>query len=105
MDTERMMSYRLLCAARSDQTPLPGHPDSFVEGTNFDRRSLGSLIQEFSTVRTAILALIQGLTVEELANSGIVRNSPTSAAALAYFIPGHAMHHMNIIRERYLPLL
>lgn len=105
MDTERLMSYRLLIAARGDQTPLPGHPDQFVNGTYLDRRPLNSLIHEFHTVRAAVLAFIQGLTPEELGNTGIVRESITSAAALAYFIPGHAKHHLIIIRERYLPLL
>lgn len=105
MDTERVMNYRLLIAARGDRTPLPGHPDQLVEGTFFDRRTLESLLQEFHTVREAVLSLLQGLTPEEYENTGIVRGSATSAAALAYFIAGHARHHLNIIRDRYLPLL
>lgn len=105
MDTERLMSYRLLIAARGDKTPLPGHPDQFVNGTSFDRRPLESLLHEFHTVRLAALSLLQSLTPEEYANTGIVRESTTSASALAYFILGHAKHHVTIIRERYLPLL
>ncbi|MCR2806618.1 DinB family protein [Paenibacillus soyae] len=105
MDTERIMTYRLLCAARSDQTPLPLHPDSFVYGTSFDRRPLGDIIAEFRTVRTASLALLRSLTEEELGNSGIVGGSRTKAAALAYFKLGHAQHHITIHKERYLPLL
>lgn len=105
MDTERIMTYRLLCAARADQTPLPRHPDSFVNGTSFDRRPLGDIIAEYRTVRTTALSLLRSLTEEELGNSGIVNESRTTAAALAYFILGHAQHHITIHKERYLPLL
>jgi uncharacterized damage-inducible protein DinB len=105
MDTERIMIYRLLCAARADQTPLPRHPDAFLYGTSFDRRPLGDIIAEYRIVRTATLSLLRSLTAEELSNSGIVNDSRTTAAALAYFILGHAQHHVAIHKERYLPLL
>lgn len=104
-DTERIMSYRLLCVARGDTTPLPRHQDVYVNGTNFDRRPLAELIAEFRAVRAAALTLVQGLNEEELRRAGVVNNATTTAVAIAYFIIGHALHHLNIVRERYVPHL
>ncbi|MDQ6423100.1 DinB family protein [Paenibacillus sp. LHD-117] len=105
MDTERITSYRLMCAARGDQTPLPRHPDQFVNFTKFDRRPLAELVAEYRAVRAATLALVQGLEAEELGRTGVVNDTKTIASALVYFIAGHAEHHLRIVRERYLPKL
>lgn len=102
MDTERINSYRMLCVARGDQVPLPRHPELFVKGTNFDRRPLAELIEEFRAVRTSTLALAKGIAAEEWSRAGIVSEARTTAASLAYFIPAHTCHHLGIIRERYL---
>jgi hypothetical protein len=105
IDTERIMSYRLLCVARGDTTPLPRHQDIYVNGTSFDRRPLAELIAEFRAVRTAAFTLVQGLNEDELCRAGVVNNATTTAVALAYFIIGHALHHLNIVREKYVPHL
>ncbi|TQK75288.1 DinB family protein [Brevibacillus sp. AG162] len=102
MDTERIMSYRLLCASRGDKTSLPRHQDIYVSLTNFDRRPLVDLIEEYRTVRAATRSLVRGLTEEELNRSGVIIQDKTTAAALVYFILGHAAHHLHVFRERYL---
>jgi hypothetical protein len=104
-DTERIMSYRLLYAARGDKTPLPRHQDIYVNGTSFDRRPLAELIAEFRTIRAASLSLVQGLNEDELRRAGVVHNAATTAVAIAYFIIGHTLHHLNIVREKYVPHL
>lgn len=105
-DTERVMSYRLLLAARGDTTPLPGFDqDTFVNAASFDRRPLAELIADFRAVRAATISLLQGLNEAELSRAGVVGNVPTTAAALAYIILGHALHHLAIVRERYVPRL
>ncbi|MFF0826134.1 DinB family protein [Brevibacillus sp. NPDC003359] len=102
MDTERIMSYRLLCASRGDKTPLPRHQDIFVSLTSFDSRPLVDLIEEYRTVRAATRSLVKGLTEEELNRSGVIIQDKTTAAAIVYFILGHAAHHLHVFRERYL---
>ena len=105
MDAERIMSYRMLCIARGDKTPLPRHQDVDVSGTNFDRRPLAELIAEFRAVRASALTLVQGLIGDELSRSGVVNNTATTAVSIVYFIIGHALHHVNVIREKYAPHL
>jgi hypothetical protein len=105
-DTERVMSYRLLRAARGDTTALPGFDqDLFVKTADFDRRPLAELIADFRSVRAATVSLLQGLCEEDFARAGVVGNFSTTAAALAYIIFGHAQHHLAIVRERYVPRL
>ncbi|MDC0759164.1 DinB family protein [Brevibacillus sp. AG] len=102
MDTERIMCYRLLCASRGDKTPLPRHQDMYVSLTNFDRRPLVDLLEEYRTVRSSTRALLKGLTEEELSRSGVIIQDKTTATALVYFILGHAAHHLHVFRERYM---
>ncbi|MCC3373796.1 DinB family protein [Cohnella sp. REN36] len=105
MDTERIAAYRLMCIARGDRTPLPRHPELFVNGTQFDRRPFAELLEEYRIVREATVALVRGLTQEELSRAGTVNEVRNTAAATAYFILGHTLHHLNVVRERYLPSL
>ncbi|SDW19059.1 DinB family protein [Paenibacillus sp. CF384] len=105
IDTERMMTYRILVAGRGDLTPMPRHADVYVSLTNFDRRPLSELIEEYRTVRASSASLVNGLTETEIQQFCILNEVKTSAAAGVYFILGHAQHHMNVVHERYLPRL
>ena len=102
-DTERVMSYRLLRIARGDRTPLPPfEQDDFVRSARFDERTLESLAAEYEAVRRSTLSLLLSLPEEAFARSGIVSGKENTAAAIAYVIAGHELHHVNIIQERYL---
>jgi hypothetical protein len=101
-DAERVFSYRLLCLARGDQTPLPGFDEvAYGAETNADRRTLGDLVEELSLVRRSTLALVRSLDESFLTRRGIVRNWNFSVRALAFVIGGHFEHHVNVLRERY----
>jgi len=102
-DTERIMSYRLLRIARGDQTPLPGFDqDAYMNNASFDSYSLADLIDNFITVRRSTLSLVRRLTDEEWARTGTASNTGMSAKALAYVIAGHALHHLRIVKDKYL---
>lgn len=102
-DTERIMSYRLLRVARGDKTPLPGFDeDDFVRGAFFSSSNVSDLIEDYIAVRQASLTLFRGLPAEAWLRTGIVNHNETSARALAYIIAGHELHHVNVIKERYL---
>ncbi len=102
IDVERVMDYRLLRISRGDATPLSGFDhDAYVPAGRFDRRPLGSLIEEHAAVRGATLALLQSLDAEDLAHRGTSNNFPVTARALAWIIPGHEQHHLSVLREKY----
>ena len=102
-DTERVMTYRALCIARGDRTPLPGFDENaFVRHASFDARTLTSLLAELELVRAASIALFETMTAEEAARVGTANDREVSARALAYIVAGHERHHVALLRERYL---
>lgn len=103
IDTERIMSYRLLRIARGDQTPLAGFDESpYVENAHYEQRTMKDLLDEYVSVKHATLTLLNGLVEESWDRTGIVNEQPITAGALAYILVGHELHHLNIIKERYL---
>lgn len=103
IDDERIYAYRALRIARNDKTPLPGfEQDDYVPFSKANKRSLASIFQEYKIVRNATLSLFNSLDKEDLLRTGIANDHPVSVRALAYHIAGHELHHVNIVRERYL---
>jgi hypothetical protein len=102
-DNERIMSYRLLRIARGDRTPLAGYDQEvLMSGASFDKCPLTDLLEDYTVVRRATLTLLRGLSEEAWSRRGIVNNSESSAMAWAYIIAGHELHHINVIKEKYL---
>ncbi len=102
-DTERIMSYRLLRIARGDSTPLPGFDqDEYMKHVNFNASSLADLIADYIAVRKATLTLVHSLADEAWGRKGTASNTVMSVKALAYVIAGHGIHHIRIVKDRYL---
>ncbi len=103
VDTERIMSYRLLRIARKDETPLASFDEnSYAENANTANRSFASIKEEFLAVRKATDLLLQSLQPEQLTHAGVASGNRVTANALAYIIFGHMLHHKSVIEERYL---
>ena len=102
-DTERIMAYRALRIARSDQTELAGFDENtYVPAASFGERDLASIVEEFATVRAATIALFRGLPHEAWPRRGVASGHPVSVRALAAIIAGHELHHRNLLETRYL---
>ena len=101
-DSERVFAYRALRIARGDATPLPGFDENaYVPVAKFDGRSLADLVGELRTARAATLALLRSLDPDAWRRRGTANGKPVSVRALAYMIPGHERHHLDILRTRY----
>jgi uncharacterized damage-inducible protein DinB len=102
-DMERIYAYRMLRFARNDQTILPGFDAyQYVFSSGANDRNISDLLVELETVRHSTIALLNGLTDEALSRTGIMNAYPVSVRALAYHIAGHELHHIDVIRKRYL---
>ena len=102
IDAERVFSYRALRFSRGDDTPLPGFDENFyVANADFDSRTLQSLIEELTLLRSANVLLFRSLTPEDLARIGVANTHPVTVRALAFILAGHLQHHFNVLRERY----
>mgnify|MGYP005811825511 CR=1 FL=1 len=103
IDAERVFSYRALRFSRKDSTPLPGFDEnSFAANAEASRRTWADLVEEFTVTRRSSELLFRSFSEEQLEANGVSSNSPNYVRALGYILIGHALHHENIIRERYL---
>jgi DinB superfamily len=104
MDDERIFAYRALCVARGDGRPLPGFEENdYVTAADFELRSLTSLLDEYRAVRIASLALFESLPESAWQRRGTVNGYSASPRGLAFHIAGHELHHLGVVREKYLP--
>ncbi len=101
-DTERVFAYRAMRVARNDATPLPGfNQDDYVRATDFNARSLSSLLDEFEAQRKANVLSLQPLSEAETARRGTASSSPVSVRALLYIMAGHVAHHIESLQTSY----
>jgi hypothetical protein len=105
MDTERVMLYRALCISRGEEQPLPGFDENnYVARAAFTKRPLSSLLAEYEVVRQHSLVFFRNLEAEAFRRRGVANNSPMTVYALLAMIVGHERHHLNLFKERYLPV-
>lgn len=103
IDTERIMSYRLLRVSRNDQTPLASFDENnYANNAQASSRSLASLKEEFAALRKSTDLLIASLSESQMAHDGISGNHRITANALGYIIFGHMLHHKMVLEEKYL---
>jgi len=102
-DTEHILACRMLCFARGEQAGLPGFDeDAYVLNARFKDRSLFHMADEFALRRKANLHLIKSLSEEELDRTGNANGKNMSARAVVYILAGHIIHHVKVIKDRYL---
>ncbi len=103
VDAERIFTYRALRFARKDKTPVPGfEQDDYVTPSKAGSRSMASLIAEFEAVRKATILLFESFDDEMLESIGEASGSDMSVRAIGFVTIGHAQHHIDVIKERYL---
>ncbi len=100
IDTERVMGYRALVAARGDsKSPLPSVDENlYAANADVSSRSLENILEEFKAVRESNLKLFETISED---CSKFIADGPVSARAIAYILLGHTMHHLGILKERY----
>lgn len=103
IDAERIFMYRALTFARADRQLLPGFDEnSYVQQAYADLRAVNDLMEEYILVRKSSVMMLKGLPPENLLMMGTANAQPVSVRAIAYIVAGHEMHHLRVIKERYL---
>ena len=103
IDCERVFAYRALTFSRNDKTDLPGFDENaWAPQTNTANRTMASLIEEYRNLRAADILMFENMTEEMSQRAGRANGQPISVRALGYILAGHEMHHMTVIKERYL---
>jgi hypothetical protein len=103
MDSERIFSYRALCIARHETLDLPGFEENdYARYSNANNRDIKNILDDYEALRHATITLFNGFDDSVLTQTGTANKNKFSVRAAAYMIAGHELHHLNIIKERYL---
>jgi uncharacterized damage-inducible protein DinB len=103
VDTERIFAYRALCIARGEKQSLPGFDENqYANAAGGDRRGKDELLAEFKAVRTATEMLFASFDERQLEETGTANNAPVGVNAIGFITVGHVLHHLEMLRQRYL---
>lgn len=102
-DHERIMMYRALRFSRRDNTLLPGYEqDLYVENSRSDELTFKQLLNDLDNVRNASLSFIESLSLEQLSLIGKAWKYELTIEAFLKATIGHEIHHLEIIKQKYL---
>ena len=103
IDTERVFVYRALRYSRKDKSTLLSYDENvFVANYEINKRNYDNLVNEFMLLRRSTILMFQNFDEEYLDREGKVGEDMFSVRALGYICSGHVLHHLKVIRERYL---
>ena len=103
IDAERVFVYRAMRFARKDSLPLQGFDEDMYAKNSFAaERNWKDLLDEFFALRSSSDIFLRSLNKEQLSCSGTANNTGMSVNAIAFVVYGHIIHHIEVIKERYL---
>jgi len=103
IDAERVFTYRALCFARKDSTPLPSFDENqWAAQAQASTRKWKDLVDEFKAQRKSTELLFSSFHEDQLLFLGTASGNPINPLALGYLCAGHVAHHMKVIKEKYL---
>ncbi|MCB9189108.1 MAG: DinB family protein [Flavobacteriales bacterium] len=102
-DTERVFTYRALSIARGDRQNLCGFDeDGFAENDCSSNRNFSDILKEFEVVRKSTILLFDSFSSDVLDNIGAANGVNFTPRILGWVLLGHELHHVGVIKERYL---
>ena len=106
IDSERVFTYRAMRFARNDQTVLAGFDENlYAAEAHRNIRDISLLLEEFKNVRAGSINLFDSFDETEMQRTGQTFAGSISVLALGFTLAGHDIHHVNVMKERYFPLL
>lgn len=106
IDTERIFSYRALAFARKEPNQMLSYDeDAYAKHSNANDRSIDELINELKIVRQSFIELFKSFSNDMLLKIGKGFKGEYSVLAIGFMMPGHQRWHLDVINEKYLPLL
>ena len=67
-----------------------------------NERELENIFEVYDAVQKNTVVLLMDLNDDALIRPGIANGNQSTVRALAHHIAGHELHHIQIIRDRYL---
>ncbi len=105
IDSERVLSYRSLCIGRNDPTELPSFDEEiFAANVSTKNKTFEEMIAKMKIVRASTELLFESFDNAAMHRSMTIYGNQMCVLAYGFAIIAHQIHHLNIIKERYLSL-
>lgn len=102
-DHERIKIYRAFLMSRNESVQLWGYDQNFlVDNSRFEELTFQQLVTDFANVRQASGSFVDTLSKSQLEIKGMAGRYEITLEDFLKSIIGHEMHHINIIKDRYL---
>ena len=103
IETEIIMLYRAIRISRGDETILSSYDENMmVEKARVAEMNFTELLNLHKNTRENTLFYFNHFTQEELDRTGKFSGLNLNVEGLGYLIAGHALHHIEVLKERYL---
>lgn len=102
-DTEKVFQYRALSISRGvKENLIPFDENEFAANSNAELISFKKILEEFSNTANSLHLLFENLRENSYEKLGTVNNQKLTASIIGFMAAGHRLHHLNILKERYL---
>jgi hypothetical protein len=102
IDTERIFAIRALRLLRREKKALTGYDqDDYVEASPASKQSAQDLKSQWEAARSFTKSIYLHADDEHMEFIGNASGYPISARAIGLIIPGHNLHHLKVMREKY----
>jgi len=102
-DCERLLGFRALWIARNMLTEQPNFDEKIAaEYSNANERQYKDILDEYSSVRKSTELLYKSFNEKILLKNGKFSAKFASVKSLGFVILGHEVHHIKIIKQKYL---
>ncbi|UKN03769.1 DinB family protein [Paracrocinitomix mangrovi] len=106
IDWERIWSFRAIIFARDEGTTPVAHDQEIMsKNSNADELSIQHLINELRVVRQSSILMFESFNKKILDTNCEFFEYEMPLSAIGFTIAAHQIHHFNIIKDRYIPLL
>ena len=106
IDWERIWCFRAIIFARGEGTIPDAHDQEImVNNSNADELSIEQLVDELRIVRQSTIMMFESFNKKILETNCKFFEYEMPLFAIGFTITAHQIHHFNIIKERYIPLI
>lgn len=106
IDWERIWCYRAIIFARGEGTIPDAHDQEIMgKNSNADELSIEQLVNEIRVVRQSSIKMFESFKNKDLETNCVFFEYEMPLHTIGLTITAHQIHHFNIIKERYLPLV
>lgn len=105
IDWERVWCFRAILFARGEGSIPDGHDQEIMaKNSNADELSIEQLVNELRIVRQSTVMMFESFNKDILKTNCKFFEYEMPLFAIGLTIAAHQIHHLNVLKERYIPL-